>query len=74
MSNIVRLNVNRGDLSILSLDHISLASVCAQQWCGREFEVESAGEVSASITEESDTAGLVGIEGLSPSIHAEYAY
>lgn len=70
VSSVIRLNVNRCDLSILSLDSVTLASVGAEYGSRGKFDIEGTGEISASISKEADAAGLVGVKGLAPCIHA----
>jgi hypothetical protein len=70
MADVVGLNVHLRDLAILDHDRVSFASICAEEWGSREFEIPRAGEGSIGVTEEADSGGLVGVEGLAPSIHA----
>ena len=71
MSNIVRLDVNLLHLAVLNHDGITLASVCAQEGCSWEFEVQGAGELSALVTKEADSAAFVFIKLLAPCVHTE---
>jgi hypothetical protein len=57
-------------LAILNKDRTSLASVCSQHRGGWEFEIEGAGELAGWVTEEADSRGFVGVEGLAPGAHA----
>jgi hypothetical protein len=67
MADVIRLDVHA--LNLASFDHegVTLASVSAKESSGRELQIESAGEGTAGVTEEADTATLVSIERLAPS-------
>lgn len=66
MADIIGLDVHA--LNLASFDHesVALASVSAKERSSRELEVESAGEGTAGVSKEANTAALVGIERLAP--------
>lgn len=61
-TNVIWLNMHALYLSTLNYDSVALAAVGAQdRGCG-EFDVKSAGEGAAGISQEADPATLVRIE------------
>lgn len=70
MSNVIWLDVDALELSVLCNSGESLASVGAEHWCSWELEIEGADELAGGIAEEADTGALVGVKRLAPGIHA----
>lgn len=70
-SNVIRLNVNFGDLSILDNQCVALGSVGAEHGSGGEFEIEGTSEFPISVGEETDSGGAVFVEGFAPCFHAD---
>jgi hypothetical protein len=58
------------ELSILHNGRETLASVGTKNWCGWEFKVKGADEVTGWIAEKTDTGAFLLVEGLTPGVHA----
>ena len=68
MADIIGLDIHA--LNLASFDHesVTLASVSAKESSSRELEVESAGEGTAGVSKEANTAAIVGIERFTPGV------
>ena len=71
MTDVVRLNANFSELATIGQESCSLASLVAQQSGCIELIVYGLSEGTTCISEESNTARLVGIEALLPGVHAD---